>query len=199
MSTRRVVVLRDRYVDSVVQMSASRAMMDLDGVEWAAAAMGTPANIDTLTGRGFDTGSFEATANDCFLAVEAAAGEAADGALDVGQAALAGGSGRGGAGANGAGAPDRPRSLAEAVDTLGGTANLAIVSVPGDYAALEAHKALSAGLHVLLFSDNVPLEEEVELKERAEALGLLVMGPGAGTAMLGRTGLGFANVVGGGF
>ncbi|HEV7862309.1 MAG TPA: protein FdrA, partial [Acidimicrobiia bacterium] len=49
--------------------------------------------------------------------------------------------------------------------------------------------------HVLLFSDNVPVEEEVELKERAEAAGLLVMGPGAGTAMLGRTGLGFANVV----
>ncbi len=197
MSIRRVVVLRDRYVDSVVQMSASRAMMDLDGVEWAAAAMGTPANLDTLAGRGFDTGSFEATANDCFLAVEAASDDAAAGALDVGEAALAGGSGRGGPGGNGAGAPERPRSLGEAVDALGGAANLAIVSVPGDYAAVEAHKALSAGLHVLLFSDNVPLEEEVELKERAEALGLLVMGPGAGTAMLGRTGLGFANVVGG--
>src|SRR2546423_3700725 len=48
---------------------------------------------------------------------------------------------------------------------------------------------------VLLFSDNVPRGQEAELKERAEASGLLVMGPGAGTAMLGRTGLGFANVV----
>jgi len=91
LSIRRVVVLRDRYVDSVVQMSASRAMMDLDGVEWAAAAMGTPANLDTLAGRGFDTGSFEATANDCFLAVEAASDDAAAGALDVAEAALAGG------------------------------------------------------------------------------------------------------------
>ena len=53
---------------------------------------------------------------------------------------------------------------------------------PGDYAALEAHHALTAGLHVLLFSDNVPLEEEVELKDAAPSLGLLVMGPGAGTA-----------------
>src|SRR5581483_195047 len=88
-----------------------------------------------------------------------------------------------------------PRSLSEAVDALGKAANLAIVSVPGDYAALEAHKALSAGLHVLLFSDNVPVDQEVELKERAEDAGLLVMGPGAGTAMLGGTGLGFANVV----
>src|SRR5205814_3999087 len=106
------------------------------------------------------------------------------------------GGGAGNAARPGAAAPERPRSLDEAVDALGGAANLAIVSVPGDYAALEAHKALSAGLHVLLFSDNVGLDEEVELKERAEALGLLVMGPGAGTAMLGRTGLGFANVVG---
>jgi FdrA protein len=67
--------------------------------------------------------------------------------------------------------------------------------VPGDYAALEAHKALTAGLHVLLFSDNVPVADEIELKDRATALGRLVMGPGAGTAMLGGTGLGFANAV----
>ncbi|MDQ1491238.1 MAG: FdrA protein, partial [Actinomycetota bacterium] len=178
----KVLVLRDRYVDSVVQMSASRAMMDLDGVEWAAAAMGTPANLETLAGRGFDVEALEATANDCFLAVQAAADEAGDAALDVGEAALAGGPGRGaggggGGGSPGSGGPERPRSFREAVDALGGAANLAIVSVPGDYAALEAHKALSAGLHVLLFSDNVSLEEEVELKERAEAAGLLVMGP----------------------
>jgi len=192
----RVIVLRDRYVDSVVQMGASRAMMDVDGVEWAAAAMGTPANLETLAGRGFDTGAVAATANDLFLAVEAGSDAVADAALEVGEQALAGGArGKGSGALDGTAAPERPRSLGEAIDALGGDANLAIVSVPGDYAALEAHKALSAGLHVLLFSDNVGLEEEVELKVRAEAAGLLVMGPGAGTAMLGRTGLGFANVV----
>jgi FdrA protein len=195
-TARRVVVLKDRYVDSVVQMSASRSMMDVDGVAWAAAAMGTPANLDTLAGRGFDTGSFEATANDCFLAVDAESDDALQAALESGQAALGGGAAAGGDGQGpAAGTAERPRSLSEALDILGAGANLAIVSVPGDYAALEAHKALSAGLHVLLFSDNVPVDQEVELKERAEEAGLLVMGPGAGTAMLGRTGLGFANVV----
>jgi FdrA protein len=199
MTAQRVVVLRDRYVDSVVQMSASRAMMDVDGVEWAAAAMGTPANLDTLARRGFELSGVEATANDCFLAVLADSDDAGDRAADVGETALAGGPGRGRGGAPGVEtSAERPRSLDEAVEALGGAADLAIVSVPGDYAALEADKALSAGLHVLLFSDNVPLEEEVELKERAEQAGLLVMGPGAGTAMLSRTGLGFANVVGGG-
>src|SRR5262249_24387013 len=74
-------------------------------------------------------------------------------------------------------------------------ANVAVVSVPGPYTGLAAHQALTAGLHVLLFSDNVPVEQEVGLKHRANALGRLVMGPGAGTAVLGGVGLGFANAV----
>ena len=193
--SRTVQVHKDRYVDSVVQMSASRAMMDIEGVEWASAAMGTPANLETLAGKGFDTNSFDATANDCFLAIDAASDDAVNAALEAGTKALAGGGGGQAGGLAGAAAAERPRSFTEAVDAVGGKANVAIVSVPGDYAALEAHKALSAGLHVLLFSDNVSVEEEVELKERAEAEGLLVMGPGAGTAMLGGTCLGFANVV----
>ena len=103
--------------------------------------------------------------------------------------------GAGGAGANGAGAaPARPRSLGSAVDGLGG-ANVALVSVPGEYAALEAHRALSRGLHVFLFSDHVSVDDEVALKRRGGERGLLVMGPGCGTAMLGGVGLGFANVV----
>lgn len=196
--SRRVEVFKDRYVDSVVQMSASRAMMDVDGIEWAAAAMGTPANLETLAGKGFDTNSFDATANDCFLAIDAASDDALEAALEAGKKALAGGADSGQPGGlAGAAAAERPRSFTEAVGAVGPDANLAIVSVPGDYAALEAHKALSAGLHVLLFSDNVSVEEEVELKERAEAEGLLVMGPGAGTAMLGGTCLGFANVMSG--
>ena len=56
--------------------------------------------------------------------------------------------------------------------------------MPGEYAALEAHKALGAGMDVLLFSDGVPIEDEVALKRRAHDLGLLVMGPGAGTAII---------------
>jgi FdrA protein len=125
------------------------------------------------------------------LAVVAGSGEQAEAALGAGERALSGGgpeeeeeeTGRA-----------HPRSLREAVEALPG-ANVALISVPGEYAALEAHKALTAGLHVLLFSDNVPVEDEVELKRRAADLGLLVMGPGAGTGMLGGTGLGFANVV----
>jgi hypothetical protein len=46
-------------------------------------------------------------------------------------------------------------------------ANVAMVSVPGEYAVAEAHQALAAGLHVFLFSDGVPLGDELALKQTA--------------------------------
>jgi FdrA protein len=67
--------------------------------------------------------------------------------------------------------------------------------VPGQYAFAEAMDALDAGLNVMVFSDNVPVEHELELKETAARRGLLVMGPDCGTAVVGGVGLGFANVV----
>ncbi|MDQ1428649.1 MAG: FdrA protein [Acidimicrobiaceae bacterium] len=189
-----VTLITDTYLDSVVQLTGTRAMSQSAGVEWAAAAMATAANVETLRDKGFDVGGLGAArANDLFLAVLAGDAEAADAAIAAGRAALfPDRSGPQGAPAGGDGAA---RSLAEALSRLDGRGNVAIVSVPGPYAAIETHKALTAGLHVLLFSDNVPLAEEIELKDRARELGLLVMGPGAGTAMLGGTGLAFANVV----
>jgi succinyl-CoA synthetase alpha subunit len=74
-------------------------------------------------------------------------------------------------------------------------ANLALISVPGDYAAAEAMKALRLGLHVMLFSDNVALADEVALKRYADGKGLLVMGPDCGTAIVDGVPLGFANAV----
>jgi FdrA protein len=189
----RVKVFRGRYLDSVLQMAGTRAMLDLDDIEWAAAAMATPANVETLTGHGFDREDLGgASANDLFVAATGKDEEAVEKAIGAAEERLF--ASQAPAGASGAEAERRPRTLAEALDLQKQT-NLAIVSVPGDYAALEAHKALSAGLHVLLFSDNVSVEDEVALKDRATEVGRLVMGPGAGTAMLGGVGLGFANVV----
>ncbi len=74
-------------------------------------------------------------------------------------------------------------------------ANVAVISVAGRYAAEEAWEALSAGLHVLLFSDNVSLKDEIALKQYAVAHGLLLMGPGAGTAILNGVALGFADAL----
>jgi succinyl-CoA synthetase alpha subunit len=74
-------------------------------------------------------------------------------------------------------------------------ATLALISVPGAYAGAEARRALDAGLHVMLFSDNVPVETEVELKDLALARGLFLMGPDCGTAIVAGVPLGFANAV----
>ncbi len=192
--TSAVKVFADTYLDSVLQLSGTRTMFDVEGVEWAAAAMATPANVEILLGQGFDQDQLgEVSGNDLFLAVRAADDEVVGEALEAGEQALF--AARSGGGGAAAGAQDRQaRTLDEALVLHPGT-NVAVISVPGDYAAMEAHKALTAGLHVLLFSDNVSLEDEVELKDRAAEVGRLLMGPGAGTAMLGGIGLGFANVV----
>lgn len=184
-------LFKDTYIDSVVQLSGTRALYSVDGTQWAAAAMATPANVATLVEEGFDTAELSgAGANDLFIAVRASDEQVVTDAFTAAETALF--ASRVAASADGAQA--LPKTLREAL-VRQPESNVAVISVPGDYAALEAHKALSAGMDVLLFSDNVSLEEEIELKDRARELGQLVMGPGAGTAMLGGTGLGFANVV----
>jgi FdrA protein len=197
----RILAFPGAYRDSLLLLGATRAMQDSEDVSWASAAMATPSVVDDLEGRGFPPDSLAgADANALVLAVEAAEDPAASQALDRGRALLFaeagpdrdGGPGR--AGGQGRAGPD-PRTIGEAARLLP-EANVAVVSVPGQYAALAAHSALTAGLHVLLFSDNVPVSDEVALKRRASGLGRLVMGPGAGTAMLGGVGLGFANAVG---
>jgi FdrA protein len=195
----RIVAFPGAYRDSLLLLGATRAMQDSDDVSWASAAMATPAMVKDLEGRGFPPDSLAgADANALVLAVEAAEDPAASQALDRGRALLFGeaGTDRDGAAADRRGQPE-PRTVGEAARLLP-EANVAVVSVPGPYAAIAAHSALTAGLHVLLFSDNVPVSDEVALKRRASGLGRLVMGPGAGTAMLGGVGLGFANAVGAG-
>jgi FdrA protein len=200
----RILAFPGAYRDSLLLLGATRSMQDSEDVSWASAAMATPAVVADLKGRGFPpAGLADADANALVLAVEADGDPAAREALDRGRALLFTEADRDRDGGGGpAGAPGRsdrqdPRTAGEAARLLP-AANVAVVSVPGPYAAMAAHSALTAGLHVLLFSDNVPVSDEVALKRRASRLGRLVMGPGAGTAMLGGVGLGFANAVGSG-
>jgi FdrA protein len=182
-----VRVIPNRYADSVRLMSISRTVRGHAGVTRCELTMGTPANLELLAALEVRA---EASPADVVIAVEAADGVAAE-ALALAERELTSApSQNGGAPA----AAARPRSVQRAAGELTG-ANVALISVPGEYATLEAHQALSAGMHVFLFSDHVPLDAELELKRRGAELGLLVMGPECGTAMLGGVGLGFANVV----
>jgi FdrA protein len=180
---------RGRYLDSVALMRVSRRLETLAGVESAALMIGSPSNKALLRGAGLLAEEGEAaTPNDLIIAVRAVDQPAAAHAMDNVERLLS---------ETQVPVPaslPRARGLAGALELLSG-ANLALISVPGEFAAYEARKALGRGLHVLLFSDNVPLEEELELKTLAKERNLLLMGPDCGTALIAGTPLAFANVV----
>ena len=152
--------------------------------------MASEANRALLREAGLATHEVEAGPNDLLIAIEAdseaaleAAMAEACAAFDVKSDSLAGPARR-----------ELPRSLEMGLEAMP-AANLALISTPGDYAAAEAMKALHLGLNVMLFSNNVAIEDEIALKRYAGAHGLMVMGPDCGTAILGGIPLGFANVV----
>jgi FdrA protein len=194
--TEHLEVRRGAYADSVSLMQVSRRVGEVDGVDQALVAMATELNLQLLAGMGFD--AVDAGPNDLVVALRGRDETAIEAALAELQAALAASRGGGAAGGSfGDGPP--PRTVRDAAARLG-TADerageLALVSTPGEHAYLEALDALRAGLHVMVFSDNVPVDAEVALKREAGERGLLVMGPDAGTAIVAGVGLGFANVV----
>ncbi|GAA3162136.1 acyl-CoA synthetase FdrA [Planomonospora alba] len=178
------------YHDSVSLMRVSRAAGALPGVEVAVVAMATGLNLGIAAELGFTLP--DAGPGDLLVALRAADRAAADRAaaeVDGLLEALASRT------AGGTGAEEPPRTVRAAARAAGGTATLALVSVPGPHAFAEAMDAVEAGLSVMVFSDNVPVEQEVLLKRRAAERGVLVMGPDCGTAVVGGAGLGFANVL----
>jgi succinyl-CoA synthetase alpha subunit len=182
------VVKKNRYLDSVFLMLLARRIAARPGITDASAVLGTAANLAVLAGMGYGGADFAAAgANDLVLALEGEPDALEAVAADA-EAWLAQGSGTPGS------AVREPRTVAEAVAQRPDS-SLAVISVPGEHAAREARAALRAGLHVFLFSSNVPLAEEVDLKTEAAARGLIVMGPDCGTAYLGGAGVGFANAV----
>jgi FdrA protein len=185
---RSVQVRRGAYVDSVTLMQVSRRVGALDGVASALVAMATDLNLELAAGMGFDVP--DTSPNELLVAVDAASDEALEGALAEVDAALAEASRPAATGFGSAPAPATVRSAAARSD-----ATVALISTPGAYAFADAVDAVDAGLLTMVFSDNVPLEQEVALKEYADRAGVLVMGPDCGTAVLGGVGLGFANVV----
>jgi succinyl-CoA synthetase alpha subunit len=184
------LIKRGAYYDSVTLMAVARELASLEGVTDAAVVMGTPENRGILAASSMLAPEFEgASANDLLIAVSAAGADAAAAALAAADDLLAGARRRSDEG------PARtPKTLGGAIEAFPDS-NLALVSVAGRYAGDLAREALDRGLHVMLFSDNVPLETEVALKARARERGLLVMGPDCGTAIVNGVPLGFANAV----
>ena len=185
-----VELRRGAYRDSVALMQVTRAVRSSPGVTAALVAMATGLNLELLEGMGLRVPD-GAGPDDLLVGVRAEDGGALAGALQALEAALSAQAPTS-SGAPG-GAPPAARTTRSAAARS--DADLALVSVPGRYAFVEAMDALQSGLSVLVFSDGVPVEHEVRLKDEAARRDLLVMGPDCGTAVVGGVGLGFANVV----
>ncbi len=187
--TVRALVKPGEYHDSVSLMLVARELASLEGVTDAAVVMATEANKAILASAGLLNTEIEAASpNDLVLAVSAVDASKAESALEKAGVLLKRKAAPEAAGES------RPKTIRSALSLHPGT-NVAVISVAGRYAADEAWEALHHGLHVLLFSDNVSLEDEIALKKYALDHGLLMMGPGAGTAILNGVALGFANVL----
>src|SRR5262249_12134655 len=184
-------IRRSAYFDSVALMHVAEQARQIPGVIEVALVMGTPANRATLVASELWPADAPASApEDLLIAVRAKSDDALRLALASVEQRL-----------------DAPRESSSAARddvaprTIVGArrrasvANLALIAVPGPYTAIDAHQALSAGLPGFLLSDGVSLADEVALKLRGRALGLIVMGPECGTAIVNGVGLGFANRV----
>jgi succinyl-CoA synthetase alpha subunit len=183
------LVKPSEYHDSVSLMLAARELSKLEGVRDAAVVMATEANKSILAeARLLTPEAKSATPNDLLIAVSAESDALADAALQKADGLL---KKKAAAAETG---EFHPKTLRGALASHP-EANVAVISVAGRYATDEAWDALQRGLHVLLFSDNVSLEDEIALKTYARDHGLLLMGPGAGTAILNGVALGFANML----
>ncbi|MGI9424216.1 MAG: acyl-CoA synthetase FdrA [Hyphomicrobiaceae bacterium] len=178
------------YLDSVALMRMSRVVAKMPGVNEAALMMGTPSNLGIMADAGLlaDEGR-TAGGGDLIIGIRAATNAAADAALAEAHTQL-----EQPTASVGESKVWHPRTLRAALKSAPGS-NLALISVPGDFAIAEARKAIRQGLNAMIFSDNVSVADEAALKREAAELGRLVMGPDCGTAIINGTPLAFANVV----
>ncbi len=178
------------YRDSVSLMQLSAKLMTVEGIIQASVVMATQANLDLLQDANLMVEGIEVSPNDLLVVVESADPGNTEAAFALVDSDLQGES------EVEEGQVERvvPRSIQMGV-ALDPQINLALISVPGDYAAAEARKALQLGLHVMLFSDNIRPDDEIQLKKLSQEKGLLLMGPDCGTAILNGVPLAFANVV----
>lgn len=187
----RTVVQKGSYHDSVVLMLLTNHISTIEGVNKVSIMMATPANKDIFKQSGLNTEELmAATANDMVVVA------------DVEEEALLGTImeeieeffKKQSTESDGKKESESVKSWEKALKKMP-EANLAVISIPGAYAALEADRALDEGLNVFMFSDNVTIEDERALKEKAHAKGLCLMGPDCGTGIIQSVPIAFTNKV----
>ena len=168
-----IKILHSRYADSVMLMNIAESMIKLPQVEAIELVMGTQPNLTALKNSGF-TVSEEAGKNDLIIAVRGSTDAACYEIIEQVMNAL-----------------DRPapegvhhyKDILD-IDLEKDPYHLVQISLPGEYAVDEIKKAITLGLDVMVFSDNVPLDKELEVKRLGRDSGVLVMGPDCGVGLI---------------
>ena len=187
----KTVVKKGSYHDSVVLMLLTNHISAIEGVKKVSIMMATPANKDIFKQSGLDTEELmAATANDMVVVADIDDDALLNTIMDeceefFKKQSAANGDKKG---------AESVKSWDKALQKMP-EANLAVISIPGAYAALEADRALDEGLNVFMFSDNVTIEDEKKLKEKAHEKGLAVMGPDCGTGIIQGVPVAFTNNV----
>lgn len=183
-------IKENTYFDSVSLMTISTKANAVEGVKQAMIGMGTDMNKEVIRNVGLGSPEVEAAGTgDLLIAIETESADQLEQAFEEIEELFHRKK------RTGEEAGEKTYHSIEGAVQADENANIAVISVNGMYAAREAREALRNGLHVMLFSDNVSVEDEVELKEEAHEKGLLMMGPDCGTAIINNIGLCFANKV----
>jgi FdrA protein len=185
------VVKANAYFDSVTLMLFSSRLNEIEGIQQAAVMMGTDHNKELMKNSGIlnlETAS-KASSNDLIIGIKAISQEVIDLALKALNDQFENKS-KATPGSEKKTFKSFESALKQTPDL-----NFAVISIPGRYAKNEVMKCLRNNINVLLFSDNVSIDDENELKTFAVKNQLLMMGPDCGTAIINGVSLGFSNVV----
>jgi len=180
-----VNVKKGYYMDSIQLLKISEEVKKVPGVLEALIAMGTDTNKELLKMLGFSYEDLNVTPNDLIIAIGAESEDALKNAVNTAERLLEEGIGE-------------TREYYADLDTAlskNPDISIALISIPGQYVKDVAMKLIDRGINLHIFSDNVPINDEIEIKKRALEKNVLVLGPGAGTVIIKGVGLGFANKV----
>jgi FdrA protein len=186
MSITRNIIKRNFFRDSVQMMQLSEELKKKEGVIDAAIVMGTELNKDTLLRCGLLTNDgTKAVESDTLISIICKDENSFAEVAKTAEALLV---------QNPSAAKDDNyfTSIKDALSSFTG-ANMAAISIPGKHVKSVAETLINKGLHVFLFSDHVPLGDEIMLKRLAMQNKVFFMGPEAGTSVIDGTVLGFGN------
>lgn len=187
----KTIIRKGSYQDSVVLMLLTNKISSMPGIHKVSIMMATPANKDLFKASGLETSELmEAQSNDMAIVVDVESEEIIGQVLKKVEEFLNNQS----KSSSGNEEKHIVSSWEQAIKRMP-DANLAVLSIPGMYAAAEADRALDENLNVFIFSDNVSKKDEIYLKQKAHERGLLVMGPDCGTGIIKGVPIAFTNHV----